>query len=197
MKEPRELVYFTDRDLGRQLPEALKAAGLKVETHDDHFGPLTPDDEWLATVGAKGWLAISRDARIRDSPLALRVLMESQAKLFVLVGNLSTSECIDLVIRRRRRIEALAEAHTAAFIAKIRRDGVHLCAGSAQRLNASDISVSSASIFSSRASRAGSAAGEGAVAPSALNVGTAARHPRTKAKTAFMTRPDERVSALD
>jgi hypothetical protein len=126
MKEPREVVYFTDRDLGRKLPETLRAAGLSVETHDDHFGPLTPDDEWLATVGANGWLAITRDGRIRYSPLALRVLMENEAKLFVLVGNLSAIECADLVTRHRRQIESLAASEPGAFIAKIRRDGVHL-----------------------------------------------------------------------
>jgi len=86
MNERHEVTYFTDRDLGRKLPEALKAHGLVVETHDDHFGPQTPDDEWLEKVGVNGWLAITRDGRIRYSPLALRVLMQSGARLFVLVG---------------------------------------------------------------------------------------------------------------
>jgi hypothetical protein len=126
MNEPREVVYFTDRDLGRKLPETLKAAGLSVVTHDDQFGPLTPDDEWLAKVGANGWLAISRDARIRYSPLALRVLMQTGARLFVLVGNLTTTEGADLIISKRKQIESLAANEPGAFIAKIRRDGVHL-----------------------------------------------------------------------
>jgi hypothetical protein len=33
------VVYFTDRNLGKQFPEILRAAGLTVERHDDHFGP--------------------------------------------------------------------------------------------------------------------------------------------------------------
>ena len=82
MNGPREVSYFTDRDLGRKLPETLKASGLVVEAHDDHFGPLTPDEEWLAEVAKRGWLAITRDARIRYSPLALRVLMQTGARLF-------------------------------------------------------------------------------------------------------------------
>jgi hypothetical protein len=126
MNEPREVVYFTDRDLGRKLPETLKAAGLSVVTHDDQFGPLTPDDEWLAKVGANGWLAISRDARIRYSPLALRVLMQTGARLFVLVGNFTTTEGADLIISRRKQIESLAADEPGEFVAKIRRDGVHL-----------------------------------------------------------------------
>lgn len=28
MNEPHEIVYFTDRDLGKRFPEALQAAGM-------------------------------------------------------------------------------------------------------------------------------------------------------------------------
>jgi hypothetical protein len=35
MNEPHEIVYFTDRDLGHQFPEMLRAAGPRVERHDD------------------------------------------------------------------------------------------------------------------------------------------------------------------
>lgn len=126
MNELREVRYFTDRDLGRKFPESLKAAGFAVVTHDEEFGPLTPDDEWLAKVGANGWLGLTRDARIRYSPLAMQVLMKTGARLFVLVGKLTTSECADLVTCNRQQIEELAAGQPGAFIAKIRRDGVHL-----------------------------------------------------------------------
>ena len=126
MNGPREVTYFTDRDVGRKLPESLKASGLVVEAHDDHFDPLTPDEEWLAEVAKRGWLAITRDARIRYSPLALRVLMQTGARLFVLVGNLTTAECAELIVSKRKQIESLAASEPNAFIAKIRRDGVHL-----------------------------------------------------------------------
>jgi hypothetical protein len=126
MNEPREVTYFTDRDLGRKLPRALKDSGLTVETHDGHFGPLTPDEVWLAKVGASGWVAITRDGRIRYSPLALRVLMQTGAKLFVLVGSLTTAECVELIVSKRQQIESFVSEEPGAFIAKIRRDGVHL-----------------------------------------------------------------------
>ncbi|HEX3914042.1 MAG TPA: hypothetical protein VHW71_11075 [Steroidobacteraceae bacterium] len=77
----RDLVFFTDRDLGRQFPEALRKAGLQIERHDDHFGPETLDDEWIGEIGLRGWIAITRDARIRYSPLALSVLMTFGAQL--------------------------------------------------------------------------------------------------------------------
>jgi hypothetical protein len=90
MNEPREFVFFTDRDLGRRFPALLREAGVLVEQHDDHFGPDTRDEEWIGEIGQLGWVALSRDARIRYSPLALNVLMEKGTQLFVLVGKLTT-----------------------------------------------------------------------------------------------------------
>jgi hypothetical protein len=52
------LVYFTDRDLGKKFPEILRAAGLSVERHADHFRHDTPDEVWLRETGKKGWIAV-------------------------------------------------------------------------------------------------------------------------------------------
>jgi hypothetical protein len=51
------LVFFTDRDLGTAFPEILKRAGLAVERHRDHFPPDCSDQEWLAEVGKRDWVA--------------------------------------------------------------------------------------------------------------------------------------------
>ena len=58
-------VYFTDRDLGKRFGEILKAGGLTVERHGDHFAPDTPDEAWLAEVGRRGWIVLTHDRRIR------------------------------------------------------------------------------------------------------------------------------------
>jgi len=47
-------VFFTDRDLGKRFPEILKASGLTVERHDDHFAPDSADETGLAEVGKRG-----------------------------------------------------------------------------------------------------------------------------------------------
>lgn len=47
-------VFFTDRDLGKQFPGILAAAGLEVEKHDDHFSADTRDEDWLRVVGERG-----------------------------------------------------------------------------------------------------------------------------------------------
>jgi hypothetical protein len=126
MNGPHEPVYFADRDLGRRFPEALAAAGIRVERHDSHFDVDTPDEAWIREVAARGWVAITRDARIRYSPLALAVLMDSGARLFVLVGRLTTEEAVATFLRFRDRIASHATRDTGPFIAKIRRDGVHV-----------------------------------------------------------------------
>src|SRR5688572_10687631 len=100
MNGPHDLVFFTDRNLGHQFPEQLRAAGLKVERHDDHFDALTADPQWIGKVGRKGWVALTLDARIRYSPLAVATLLESGARLFVIVGRLTTQEAAELFIRR-------------------------------------------------------------------------------------------------
>jgi hypothetical protein len=47
-------VFFTDRDLGKQFPAILTAAGLSVERHIDHFDDRTPDPEWLEAISKRG-----------------------------------------------------------------------------------------------------------------------------------------------
>jgi PIN domain-containing protein len=126
MNEPHELVFFTDRDLGRQFPALLRAAGVRLERHDDHFGADTPDEEWIGEIGRRGWIAVSRDARIRYSPLALSVLMESGTQLFVLVGKLTTAEAAETFLKWRERIVETVVSEREPFIAKIRRDGVFI-----------------------------------------------------------------------
>ncbi len=126
MNEPRELVFFTDRDLGRQFPSTLRAAGVRVEQDDDHFGPDTLDEEWIGEIGRRGWTAVTRDARIRYSPLALSVLMEFGTQLFVLVGKLTTAEAAETFLKWREKIASTLASERGPFIAKIRRDGVHI-----------------------------------------------------------------------
>jgi hypothetical protein len=126
MNGPRELIFFTDRDLGRRFPSILRAAGVRIEHHDDHFKPETLDEEWIGEIGRRGWIAVTRDARIRYSPLALSVLMDSGTQLLVLVGKLTTEEAAATFLKWRERITTIVLSEHGPFIAKIRRDGIHM-----------------------------------------------------------------------
>ena len=81
-------VFFVDRDLGRRiLPGALERAGFAVERHDLHFEPDTPDEVWIPHVAQQGWVIVSGDKRILRRPREVRALVESQARMLILVGN--------------------------------------------------------------------------------------------------------------
>ena len=60
-----------DRALGRRLVAELRAAGLTVEAHDDHFAQDTEDVDLFPAVGARGWVFLTKDKAIkkRDNEL--------------------------------------------------------------------------------------------------------------------------------
>src|SRR3990172_10338167 len=65
-----DVVFFVDRSLGRKaVPEALRAAGARVEVHDDHPPQNAKDEDWLAYIGKRNWVALTQDARIRHHEL--------------------------------------------------------------------------------------------------------------------------------
>ncbi len=79
MNTPHEPTYFIDRDLGRRFAGALRSAGLHVQRAGDHSRHDTADEVWIPVVARRGWLAVTRDGRIRYSRLALTALMSSGA----------------------------------------------------------------------------------------------------------------------
>jgi hypothetical protein len=67
------LTFFVDRSLGRRIvPAALRDAGFAVVTHDEMFSDDTSDEEWLAEAGARGWVVLMKDDRIRYNPASVR-----------------------------------------------------------------------------------------------------------------------------
>ncbi len=66
---PEPPVFFIDRSLSKRIFGRLfAAAGIACRLHDDHFPPDTPDTDWIQQVGAKGWIILSADRRIRYNP---------------------------------------------------------------------------------------------------------------------------------
>jgi hypothetical protein len=80
------LVFFTDRDLGKQFPEILRSGGLTVERHHDHFAPNASDETWLEAAGQRGWIALTHDRRIRSKPNELAAVMRYGVALLVIIG---------------------------------------------------------------------------------------------------------------
>lgn len=114
-------VYFTDRDLGKRFPEILRAAGLTVERHSDHFAEQTPDDEWLEEVGKRGWIALTHDRRIRYKPNERDAVMRHQVGLLVMVGKAPFPHLARSFVNSRPVIERFLQTRKPPFIAKVYR----------------------------------------------------------------------------
>jgi hypothetical protein len=114
-------VFFTDRDLGKQFPETLRAAGLTVERHADHFKHDCPDEEWLQEIGRRGWIAVTHDRRIRYKPNELAAVNQNRVPLIVVVGSAPFSQLALGFVATYPRIERFIANHAPPYIAKVYR----------------------------------------------------------------------------
>ncbi len=114
-------VYFTDRDLGKQFPARLRAAGLAVERHADHFAPDAPDALWLPEVGRRGWVVVTHDERIRYKANELAAVTQHHVAMLLVVGHAPFAVLAEHFVHTLPRIEAFVEAHRPPYIAKVLR----------------------------------------------------------------------------
>jgi hypothetical protein len=105
--------------------EALKKMGATVEIHHDHFADDAPDLEWLAEVGRRGWVVLTKDDAIRRNPLERQALIAADVRAFILTSqNMSGPDMAELMTRLFSRIEKLARATPPPFIALVTRSSV-------------------------------------------------------------------------
>ena len=114
-------VYFTDRDLGLRFPEILRMAGLAVERHLDHFAHDAPDEQWLAQTGARGWVALTHNSRIRYTPNEKAAVIRHKVRLLIIVGHAPYPKLADSFVATRVRIERFLERRAPPLIAKVYR----------------------------------------------------------------------------
>jgi hypothetical protein len=124
-RPPERPTLFVDRSLGRHVvADALRQASATVEIHDDHFAPDERDETWLAAVGARGWVVLSKDTRIRYRPNELKGLKEAGAIAVVLTaGNLSGSEMAELFVRTLNSIVRKVRSAKGPALFTFGRDG--------------------------------------------------------------------------
>lgn len=72
----------------------------------------TPDDEWLAAVGSRQLVVITRDQRIRYRPVEKLAWVTHQVRGFVLTGrgSQSTEQSLNVLIYHWQAMEAVIEA---------------------------------------------------------------------------------------
>lgn len=113
--------FFTDRDLGQQFPNILRAAGLTVLRHSDLFPQDASDEQWLERVGADGWIAVTHDRRIRYKPNELKAVDRHRVGLLVVIGTAPFPSLAANFVATLPRIESFLAAQTRPFIGKVYR----------------------------------------------------------------------------
>ncbi|MGQ0636664.1 MAG: hypothetical protein ACT4QC_18795 [Planctomycetaceae bacterium] len=118
-------VFFVDRCLGKHaVADALAAAGVRVERHDDHFRPSQADAEWLPVVGRRGWVILTKDKYIQRNQIELRALCDSGAASFVLTGgNLTGPQMGQAFLAALPTIGRFLENFPTPFVARVTSAG--------------------------------------------------------------------------
>ncbi|MBW4521977.1 MAG: hypothetical protein KME16_20035 [Scytolyngbya sp. HA4215-MV1] len=121
MTEPEHPTFFVDRALGKDVvANALRNAGALVEVHDDHFAPDAPDTDWLPEVSQRGWIVLTRDARIGLNILEQVAVASSEARVFVVSIDEATGESMARALTQAlSKMERLTQSHRAPFIARV------------------------------------------------------------------------------
>ena len=120
-----EPTLFLDRNLGRHIiADRLRADGMTVEVHDDHLPLDAPDEDWIALVGAKGWVAITKDRNVRYRAAELEAIRRHSARVVVIrMKNATAPEIAALLLKGRRRIARYAAKTPPPFVAGIHGSG--------------------------------------------------------------------------
>ncbi|WP_013323194.1 hypothetical protein [Gloeothece verrucosa] len=125
MKEEKQITFFIDRCLGKKhIAEALRKAGITVEIHDDHFENNAQDVEWLPEVGKKGWVVLTKDAKIGKNNTEQLAVAYAGIKMFALASqNLSGPDMAQIFLATIVKMQEFVRQNPAPFIAKVYRDG--------------------------------------------------------------------------
>lgn len=121
MTETEHPIFFIDRALGKNLvANALRNAGALVEVHDDYFAPDALDTDWLPEVSQRGWIVLTRDARMGLNILEQVAIASSAARVFVVSIDDATGDNMAAALTQALpKMERLTQSHQAPFIARV------------------------------------------------------------------------------
>jgi hypothetical protein len=124
-KPPETHLFFLDRNLGRnKFSNILRAKGLRIEVHDEHFSPDASDPEWLSEVGQRGWVVVTVDRRIRYRQLEWLAFKAGMVRAFAFSsGNLRAEEMAGIFLKALPKIKRFLEEEQAPFLATITKSG--------------------------------------------------------------------------
>ena len=77
-------MILIDRSIPRSVADALALVRDDVEWLEPRFAHDTPDEDWLAEAGRRGWVVVTRDKRIRTRARERRAINENDTGCFIL-----------------------------------------------------------------------------------------------------------------
>ncbi len=118
-------VLFLDECLGStDVPEALRAKGIRVELLHEHFALSTSDEDWLTDVGRRGWVVLTKDQRIRRRHAEFQALLAANVAAFVLTsGNLSGPATAAAFVIAYPRMQKALRDYAVPFVAAVDAGG--------------------------------------------------------------------------
>lgn len=95
------ITLFIDRDTwSYRLDALLRTADIPFVPHRTVFAHDAPDTKWIAEVGERGRVVVTRDQNIRRRPNELAAVRAAALHLFALTsGNLSAAEPAAVITR--------------------------------------------------------------------------------------------------
>ena len=101
--------------IGKTVRRFFTDLGYVVHTPGAVFGverlrETVEDTDWLPVAGAKNWTVFCRDLSIMDRPSELQAYLAARVHMFVLPGNATRVEIVDLLSTNLAEICALAVA---------------------------------------------------------------------------------------
>jgi hypothetical protein len=124
-RPPERLKLFLDESLDSDsIAKALSAAGAVVERLTQHLPKGVDDSSWLSLAGAKGWVVLTRDKRIRYRRLERLALHAAAVRAFVFTGgNVTLAETARILAQALPAIEAICAREAGPFIYHIGQGG--------------------------------------------------------------------------
>lgn len=123
------ITLFIDRDTwSYKLDALLCKADIPFVAHRTVFPHDAPDITWIAEVGKRGWVVVTRDQNIRRRPNELAAVRAAALHLFALTsGNLSAAETAAVITRAWPGMErAVVNTRPPALWSVNRAGGVRL-----------------------------------------------------------------------
>jgi hypothetical protein len=118
-------VIFVNGSMPRSVADELRKIGKDAKAKIELFPSDTKDPVWLREVGVNGWLAITRDGRIRTRPGERQAIRNHRVGCFILTykNDLKRPEIIRIVLDHIAEMEEKFRTTPRPFIYTVTKDG--------------------------------------------------------------------------